>query len=99
MQAVSADQQQRIAGALVEILTDKDTGVGYDAAAALQQYGSTQRGQLHRQCIPYLAPLPCVSQKSFPPSVLSHRLSQAVVLHAEVQDSRTWCPHKVLGSS
>ncbi len=46
VQAVSADQQQRIAGALVEALTDKDTGVGCDAAAALQQYGSTQQGQL-----------------------------------------------------
>ncbi|DBA70859.1 TPA: hypothetical protein ACH3X2_011627 [Trebouxia sp. C0005] len=42
--AVSADQQQRIAGALVEALTDKDTGVGCEAAAALQQYGSTQQG-------------------------------------------------------
>jgi hypothetical protein len=53
VQAVTADQQQRIAGALVEALTDKDTGVGCDAAAALQQYGSTQQGLLHRQCIPY----------------------------------------------
>ncbi len=45
-QAVSAEQQQRIAGALVDTLTDKDTGVGCDAAAALQQYGSTETGML-----------------------------------------------------
>ena len=48
---------------------------------------------------PISAPLPSVSLKRFPPSALSHRSSQAVVLHAEVQDSRTWCPHKALGSS
>lgn len=44
MQAVPADQQQRIAGALVDTLADENTGVGCDAATALQQYGSTDQG-------------------------------------------------------
>ena len=49
MQAVSADQRQRIAGALVEALTDKDTGVSCDAAAALQQYGADEQGVMALQ--------------------------------------------------
>ena len=47
VQAVSAEQQQRIAGALVDALTDKDTGVSCDAAAALQSYGSNEQGVLN----------------------------------------------------
>lgn len=42
--AVSAEERCRIAGALVEALTDKDTGVSCDAAAALHQYGSSEQG-------------------------------------------------------
>lgn len=49
VQAVSAEQQQRIAGALVDALADKDTGVSCDAAAALQSYGSNDQGVLNLQ--------------------------------------------------
>lgn len=44
------EQQQRIAGALVDALADKDTGVSCDAAAALQTYGSNQQGVLPLSC-------------------------------------------------
>lgn len=46
LQAVSIEQQQQIAGALVNALTDKDTGVSCDAAAALHTYGSNEQGVL-----------------------------------------------------
>ena len=49
VQAVSVQQQQRIAGALANALTDKDTGVSCDAAAALQTYGSNEQGVLTLQ--------------------------------------------------
>ena len=49
MQAASVEQQQQIAGALVDALTDKDTGVSCDAAAALQTYGSNEQGVLSLQ--------------------------------------------------
>lgn len=49
LQAVSTEQQQQIAGALVDALTDKDTGVSCDAAAALQTYGSNEQGVLGLQ--------------------------------------------------
>lgn len=44
------EQQQRIAGALVDALADKDTGVSCDAAAALQTYGSNEQGALRLSC-------------------------------------------------
>lgn len=50
VQAVSVEQQQRIAGALVDALADKDTGVSCDAAAALQTYGSNAQGVLNLSC-------------------------------------------------
>lgn len=46
---MSAEQQQRVAGALVDALTDKDTGVSCDAAAVLQSYGSNEQGVLSVQ--------------------------------------------------
>lgn len=49
LQAVPAEQQQRITGALVDALADKDTGVSCDAAAALQSYGSNEQGMLKLQ--------------------------------------------------
>ena len=60
MQAVSAEERCRIAGALVEALTDKDTGVSCDAAAALHQYGSSEQGlhPVNAICLSLARPAP-----------------------------------------
>lgn len=47
---VPTETQQRIVGALLHSLADKDTGVACDAAAALQQYGNSHEG---RSCLCY----------------------------------------------
>lgn len=60
IQAVSIEQQQRIAGALVDALADKDTGVSCDAAAALQTYGSNEQGVLVMLCMVFAVTAPVI---------------------------------------